>query len=322
MKKITGLLLFLVAGMLFAETIDVTKSEGTDQSIIASLTPAPASPEADANITIEAVFNEALNPISTMHSVTLKRLTGKKKRWGMFGFGISRSKHKTIQGSVTYDRNENTLRFTPDQLLEVGFYEVSIRHLMKMKPGMGMRIRPIVYRFYVPEVINGFKLPPEPDEDKNNETLLGIDFNHNGIRDDVERWIIIHYANDPKYPKTKTAIALQYAKASQYIISHDPEHAYENKTFEIFDRAMDCEGYWSNAVTKDMNSSAYISFGLENEIFDNTFKAKMFNTKERTKAYWQFNGSLSGHMLGGGGGIMSSTKDKCDTDIDTLGEIR
>jgi len=48
----------------------------------------------------------------------------------------------------------------------------------------------------------------------------------------------------------------------------------------------------------------------------------MFNTKQRTKAYWQFNGSLSGHMLGGGGGIMSSTKDKCDTDIDTLGEIR
>jgi len=173
-----------------------------------------------------------------------------------------------------------------------------------------------------PEVINGYTLPPEPDPKINNATLLGVDSNHNGIRDDVERWIIAHYAKDPKYPKTKTAIALQYAKASQYIISHDPKHAYENKTYEIFDRAMDCEGYWLNTITKDMNSSAYIDFSLENNIFGDNFKSKMFNTKERTKAYWQFNGSLSGHMLGGGGGIMSSTKDKCDTDIDTLGEIR
>ncbi len=319
MKKFTGLLLFLVAGMLFAATIDVTKSEGTDQSIITSLTPAPASPEVDANITIEAVFHEALNPISIMHSVTLKRLTGKKKKWGMFGFGISRSKNKSVKGSVTYNRNENTLRFTPDQPLEVGFYEVSIRHLMKMKPGMGMRVKPIVYRFYVPEVINGFKLPPEPDEDKNNKTLLGIDFNRNGIRDDVERWIITHYANDPKYPKTKTAIALQYAKASQYIISHDPEHAYENKTFEIFDRAMDCKGYFIDKLIK--NGVEIADAYIDNNIFED-FKSKMFNTKERTKAYWQFTGSLSGHMLGGGGGIMSSTKDKCDTDIDTLGEIQ
>jgi len=216
MKKSIGLLLFLLTSILFAETIDVTKSEGTNQSIIASLTPAPASPEVDANVTIEAVFNEALNPMSTMHSVTLKRITGKKKRWGMFGFGISRSKNKTVQGSITYDQNENTLYFTPDRPLEVGFYEVSFKHLMKKMPGMHMRIKPIVYRFYVPEVINGFKLPPEPDEDKNNETLLGIDFNHNGIRDDVERNIIKKY-ND----KIKVHLMFQYAKVDQKILGSD-----------------------------------------------------------------------------------------------------
>ncbi|WP_456392520.1 hypothetical protein, partial [Nitratifractor sp.] len=160
----------------------------------------------------------------------------------------------------------------------------------------------------------------EPDEKKNNETLLGIDFNRNGIRDDVERWIITHYANDPKYPKTKTAIALQYAKASQYIISHDPEHAYENKTFEIFDRAMDCEWYWIDRITEN-NESLFDMISAEYLLLNRTIKAKMFNTEERTKAYWQFNGSLSGHMLGGGGGVMSSTRDKCDIDIDTLGEI-
>jgi len=175
-----------------------------------------------------------------------------------------------------------------------------------------------------PKVINGYTLPPEPDPKINNATLLGVDSNHNGIRDDVERWIITHYAKDPKYPKTKTAIALQYAKASQYIISHDPKHAYENKTYEIFDRAMDCEGYTINTLIKENNITGVDIANIEMDFntFNDSFKSKMFNTEERTKAYWQFNGSLSGHMLGGGGGIMSSTKDKCDTDIDTLGEIR
>ena len=37
--------------------------------------------------------------------------------------------------------------------------------------------------------INGYKLPPQPDETLNNSTLLGIDSNPNGVRDDVERWI-------------------------------------------------------------------------------------------------------------------------------------
>jgi len=169
------------------------------------------------------------------------------------------------------------------------------------------------------EIINGYKLPPEPDPAANNATLLGVDSNDNGVRDDVERWIITHYANDPKYPKTKTAIALQYAKASQHIISHDPEHAYENKTFEIFDRAMDCQWYF---IDKLVQSGVKLSDTYEDSNIFNDFKSKMFNTKERTTAYWQFNGSLSGHMLGGGGGIMSSTKDKCETDIDALGEIQ
>ena len=312
MKKFTGLLLFLVAGMLFAETIDVTKSEGTEQSIIASLAPAPASPEADANTTIEAVFNDALNPISTMHSVTLKRLTGKKKRWGMFGFGISRSKDKTIQGSVTYDQNENTLRFTPDQPLEVGFYEVSIRHLMKMKPGMGMRIKPIVYRFYVPEVINGFKLPPEPDEDKNNETLLGIDFNHNGIRDDVERWIITHYANDPKYPKTKTAIALQYAWASQKIL--------ENPTMEskkYLDDAIDCQYYWLGKKTQGLSGKDSIHFSVLHKVFGTPeLKDKIYNNRERIEQKFRFNAALSGNIFDG----RNESIDNCRTNIDELGE--
>ena len=302
MKKFTGLLLFLVAGMLFAATIDVTKSEGTDQSIITSLTPAPASPEADANITIEAVFHEALNPMSTMHSVTLKRLTGKKKKWGMFGFGISRSKNKSIKGSVTYDRNENTLRFTPNRPLEVGFYEVSIRHLMKMKPGMGMRVKPIVYRFYVPEMINGFKLPPEPDEDKNNETLLGIDFNHNGIRDDVERKIIKKF-ND----KIKVNLMFQYAKVDQKILGSD---LTKEKAVELEaegGKAINCKMYLKH-------QGVYLKRGVrESEVLT-------YNIKKRAKKYIHFNQLLGGGVYGSK--ISDWNADACEFNVESMLEER
>ena len=47
-------------------------------------------------------------------------------------------------------------------------------------------------------VINGHTLPPEPDKALNDSTLLGIDSNNNGVRDDVERWIYITYKD--KHP--------------------------------------------------------------------------------------------------------------------------
>lgn len=35
-------------------------------------------------------------------------------------------------------------------------------------------------------VVDGHVLPPEPDPVLNNATLLGIDVNNNGVRDDVQ----------------------------------------------------------------------------------------------------------------------------------------
>ncbi len=307
MKKFTGLLLLLLAGILFAETIDVTKSEGTDQSIITSLTPAPTSPEVDANVTIEAVFNEALNPMSIQHSVMLKRLSGQKKTWGMFGFGVSKSKDETIDGTIAYDQNENRLSFTPDTPLAVGFYETTFKNLMKKMPGMDMRIKPIVYRFYVPEVINGFKLPPEPDEKKNNKTLLGIDFNRNGIRDDLERWVINKYANSD-YPKHKTQLGLQWGRVIQKIIQ-TPQTAYEDKKYLLIDKAHECRYSTYEKLGESLN------YGIDNRIFNDEYVSKAFNTKERIEAYYRFNSNLSGHVFGD-----HRFEKPCDFDLESIEE--
>lgn len=59
-------------------------------------------------------------------------------------------------------------------------------------------------------------LPPEPDPAENNATLAGVDWNNNGIRDDVERAIYFKYQNSAK----EAAPAFQYAKALQMEFTH------------------------------------------------------------------------------------------------------
>jgi len=312
MKKIIGLLLYLFAGILFAEQIDVSLSQGTEQSIIDKLAPKPGNPEVDAKITIKAFFNEALNPMFAKQSVSLKKLTDKKTKT-FFGFGFAKRKgEQSIQGNTTYDTSAHTITFTPNKPLQVGFYEVSFRHLMTQNPGMNMRISPIVYRFYVPEVINGFKLPPEPDEKKNNETLLGIDFNDNGVRDDVERYVIKRYAQDPEFPKTKTALAMQYAWAEQKII--------ENPVIEsdkYTNDAIDCQYYWINKKRKDMSISEGLQYSKKNKVFnDINIKDKIYNTRERIEKSFQFNQACSGHIFDG----RKQSLDNCQINIDELGE--
>jgi len=305
MKKLT--IIIILAGFLvtsaFAKGIDIAQSKGTGQSVIVSLTPKPASMDADRNVMLEAAFNVPLDEKSVQkNSVKLKRITEKKET--------------VIDGEVAYDGNENAVTFSPGALLEYGYYEVEFKSLKPTKEYKDQQIKEIKYRFYVPEVINGFKLPPEPDEKKNNETLLGIDFNDNGIRDDVERWIITHYAQDPKYPKTKTAIALQYAWASQRIL--------ENPTMEskkYLDDALDCQYYWEWKEMKE-NTQGFSKFEQGKYYSELSFltnpviKDKIYNTRVRIEQKFRFNAALSGNIFNG----RKESIGNCQTNIDELGE--
>ena len=113
-------------------------------------------------------------------------------------------------------------------------------------------------------------LPPMPDEDKNNKTLLGIDSNNNGIRDDVEIWILKTYSNQ-EYPKIKTAIALQYAKCAQSILENP---VYENS--EILYNAVDCENYILFQKAKKLNLKSYkaVKFTIDNAVINNKLRDK------------------------------------------------
>jgi hypothetical protein len=300
MKKIISLLLFVFTGILMADQIDIAVSEGTDQRVVETLIPQPAEVEADANVTIKAIFSKALNPMTVRRSITLKKLN-KEKQKSFFGF-FKGKRDERVSGKVSYDANSYTVSFKPDNPLEVGFYEVSFRHLMTRNPGRDMRIKPITYRFYVPEVINGFKLPPEPDEDKNNETLLGIDFNRNGIRDDAERTIIKKY-ND----KIKVNLMFQYARIDQKILGSE---LTKEKALELEaegGKAINCKMYLKH-------QEVYLKRGARES------EELTYNIKKRAKKYIEYNRLLGGGVYGSK--VSDWNADACEFDVESMLEER
>jgi len=138
------------------------------------------------------------------------------------------------------------------------------------------------------EIINGYTLPPEPDPKVNNSTLLGIDSNNNGVRDDVERWIYKKYKD--KHP-IYIAIMMQAARASKKILT-DPEaegRAQENETSKV----LDCSSYYRTDATY---------FGDKNLItepidFPYFWHAIYFNTKERKEKLEQMSLAASGGVF-------------------------
>jgi hypothetical protein len=149
--------------------------------------------------------------------------------------------------------------------------------------------------------VNGHRLPPEPDKTLNDSTLLGIDTNNNGVRDDVERWIYKTYDHP-----IERGIFMQSARAYQKVIV-DPSKAHE--TMKYIDDASDCEGYWRywKILYKDRNESYILERyrDLEKEI-----RPIQFNTLKRHMAYERFNATLSGGVYTSGG----TSKDKCEFD--------
>jgi len=161
-------------------------------------------------------------------------------------------------------------------------------------------------------IINGYTLPPEPDPKVNNSTLLGVDSNNNGVRDDVERLIIIEEAKNTNFPKTHTAISMQYAKAWQKMI--------ENPTIEsreYLEKASACQEYFTNKHTENLSFNEYRSWiKTHPSILSTKLENTIFNTKERIKQRFNFNEACSGHIFN----LRPATIDACETNIDMLGE--
>ncbi len=148
------------------------------------------------------------------------------------------------------------------------------------------------------ETIEGHTLPPEP---KNPDaTLLGVDTNDNGVRDEVERWI---YKEMPTYhhPKIERVIAMQQAKADQMALV-DPTNK-DDKVLDAMERGSDCWYYYRRI--KNIASTPMFSIKITD---------KSFNTRERLKTYLKYDYSLSGRVFTSS----IETIDDCDVNINEI----
>ena len=133
--------------------------------------------------------------------------------------------------------------------------------------------------------INGHKLPPEPDETLNNSTLLGIDSNDNGVRDDVERWIYEEYKE--KHP-VHIDIAMQAGRAYKLVLE-TPGRAKE--IHDEVRKPLHCQFYYESDA-KYLNESILVTEDIVSEYFRSNI---YYNTKERMSAYIQYDTLLSGN---------------------------
>ncbi|MDR1614488.1 MAG: hypothetical protein LBS26_02855 [Campylobacteraceae bacterium] len=187
-------------------------------------------------------------------------------------------------------------------------------------------------------VKHGYQLPPCPDPIENDKTLLGVDTNNNGVRDDVEIWIYHTYdtyknctrveveqviyngtvlgtafktvCSDEEIPYHQIVreIAMQWARTFQIVIQ-EPEKARE--TVGLMHNAIDCEWYFGHRANKLNEPILIDDYNLYKEL-DNI----QFNTIQRARAYSEYNFHL-------GGGVYGSTpyeelRSKCDFNINAL----
>ncbi|MFT7861114.1 MAG: hypothetical protein ABXS93_09320 [Sulfurimonas sp.] len=146
---------------------------------------------------------------------------------------------------------------------------------------------PITIEIY--KIINGHRLPPEPDETLNNSTLLGIDSNNNGVRDDVERWIYKNYKD--KHP-IYIDIAMQEGKAYNQLLNSSLQNTEQaKKIHEKCIAPIACKAYYQ-IYAKYFNEPLLVTEDVNVKYFQNFY----FNTQNRKNHYSMYSKLLSGYM--------------------------
>ncbi len=213
---------------------------------------------------------------------------GKKYRW------------KQLSGIAVAIENKraSTLKFTAPTVTEKTdlVFELKAKFDDPVHDEITITVFPIL-------TINGVRLPPEPLPEENNATLVGIDSNDNGVRDDVERAIYTTFQD--KHP-VHIEVAMQSARVWKQIFEGGAEKARETEA--IVDAVLACDAYYSvnsepTLISKELNIFAQV-------------KRKILNIPERKTAFLAYDKGLSG-------GVYTLTKRserkaKCDFDTNQM----
>lgn len=155
-------------------------------------------------------------------------------------------------------------------------------------PAIDARYAPTVYPAKTtlentPMILDPIQVPPEPDSAINDATLAGVDINHNGIRDDVERWIAKTFATPAE--RGLMAQAARAFQAQVYLMSGTM--TVRDVDIEYL-KYLECE----LSVIPDGNiKTSYVWPRRKN------LKSKIYNTNERDKVLVEYSIASSGKIV-------------------------
>lgn len=189
-----------------------------------------------------------------------------------------------------------TINVPPDAI--VGEYNGVIQ-LKQATVGKNQRViaKPLPIALVITEQEDNEVLPPDPGE-AGKQTLLGIDSDSDGVRDDIQRYIYFAYPDNEKVRVALTQIAIEY----QGLLSQasDPDAAFNHATRMA--RHGECVDYIQGETASDTLAA---------------LKAEILNTKERSLAYINYSNSLGGEMIFGA--PLQEWKNSCNFDVDATG---
>lgn len=124
-------------------------------------------------------------------------------------------------------------------------------------------------------VVHNEPVPSDPGE-AGKQTLEGIDSDNDGVRDDLQRWIVLNYY----WSQKRVASLRQYIGVNEEFLIDAGDKQLSIKHSQDRERAIECADY---------------VFGLSEMIkATDELKSQLLNTEARSKAYIKANSQLGG----------------------------
>ncbi len=173
------------------------------------------------------------------------------------------------------DSTTLTLTLSIPRYAEPGLYEGVLQVRSQLVQGTLSKPLPIKINIVEKQVP---VLPPDPGE-AGKQSVLGADIDNDGVRDDVQRFIVLTYSDNTLLQKALFEIAKHYQNTMQ--IENDKDVARDE--YERFRKHYQC----LNAVINN-------AYEYRREL-----KARFFNTFERSERHLKFHNLLVGYVSGG-----------------------
>jgi hypothetical protein len=157
-----------------------------------------------------------------------------------------------------------------------GNFQVPIENLQKSQTLIfdlyinGMKSSKIA-RFAITDIST--TLPPDPGE-AGKATLEGLDSDHDGVRDDLQREIVFMY---PDRDEVRRLLRAEM-KIKQQILTTSGDHNY---FVGLFERELNLDGCYTDLIFLDKSKSDIREYVKESDFWQNLFK----NTKARKERF-------------------------------------